>query len=598
MCGVFGAIGPSAHSLSEKASQALKALRHRGPDAEGFYLDPKSRFFLGHTRLSILDLSKRSNQPMIDRNNVIAYNGEIYNHLLLRSKDRNYETHSDTETILKAENLKTTLSRSIGMFAGAYWNDDQQTLFIFADTMGIKPLFYATLSDSTLVFASEEKTLLDLAGIPAIGDLDCIKSYLAFENFKVDSCFFKNINRLAPGSFFEISYIRNVVVKRESLQFQDDFDQNEIDSFPDAAAIAGLEIRKSVERHLLSDTSVAVYLSGGIDSSLIASLAASSYQKKISGYIGYFDEAGPYDERDLARMVAKKSGIELNEILITSEDFAQNFDPLIFQLGQPRMGFGSFSQKVVAQKVGQSHKVVLSGHGGDELFMGYPYMQAIAKMAGVKTRLNSKSKIFYAYLLSRRILGKPGTFAPIIWDSFADSKNDAQNEFFMGRKKENWLNEQSDYYFNNYIQGLLLVEDKVSMSQSLETRMPLWTQPLASLARKIRPEVHFQNGGKSLLREMAKEILPSELLHAPKRGFPTPLSLWYSKQLRQYAEDQLNSDSTIINLLFKPNQISSLLGQLDLYNPVPALKEKQCHKIWTILCLKSWERQFGVNRYE
>ena len=345
MCGILGAFGPSAKNLFQKAKPALDLIKHRGPDAEGLYLDPQGRFFLGHRRLSILDLSTQSNQPMFAGKDALVYNGEIYNHQSLRSSSLKYGTSSDTESLLKASDLKNFLQSSIGMFAGAHWKDSESKLTLFSDSLGIKPLFYTILTDSTYIFSSEERPVLYLSQQSIQINLDSIKCFLSFENFPDHFSAFSSIKRLKRGTLLHLSQTSDGKVKVESdfFEYQSIGSKQSITHFDQAVKIASENFSESVSRHLLSDASVAVYLSGGIDSSLVATLAAENYKEKMTGYTGYFEESSFFDERPLSRAVAKKAGINLEEVKISSQDFINNFDDLITSLAQPRMSFGSFS---------------------------------------------------------------------------------------------------------------------------------------------------------------------------------------------------------------------------------------------------------------
>ena len=603
MCGFLGAFGPHAPNYKERIEDTIQTISYRGPDGEGLYVSSDGNCVLGHVRLAILDLSEAAAQPMCKHSSALVYNGEIYNHQFFRpqleKKGWIFSSSSDTETLIAGLRLNGhSIIKSLnGMFAAAWYDERSKNLLIFRDCLGIKPLFFATLSDSTVLFSSEIKAIFSVAkDLSRDLDEDVLRCYLTFENYPQQYSLFKKVESLQPGesrifSLESKSFVQTIESSHQKGLLK--LDTHEL------IHLTRQKIENSVRQHLLSDVPMGVYLSGGLDSSLVACMAAR-HAGGLTSFTGFFDDKDSYyDERPYSRMVAKQIGIEFNEVKITANDFINHFDKLIDHLGQPRMGMGSFSQYMVARIAGKNRKVFLSGHGGDELFAGYPIFKAAlliqngwlsARFWQVIRHLSYNQIPWVLYMTLKRIKEKKTPLAPAL---FTKSSSTLENNFHSTSTSP--LNDLQAYYQSIYLPGLLLVEDALSMAHSLETRVPLWSSDLINWANRIEMAEKLPKGQlKGLLREVAKGIVPKALLSAPKRGFPTPLRKWFRKELLEYVTDRLLYSSSVLDMIIPRVEREKLIYS-HVKRPLPfALDERRAHRIWILLCIESWTRQYKV----
>ena len=608
MCGLVGAYGPNAFKYSEAIRAANQTIRHRGPDGDGIYQSSDGFCVLGHVRLAILDLSEAAAQPMKKAGSVLAYNGEVYNHFTLRkSLERNhwhFTSTSDTETILAGLVIEGVdfLEKTRGMFAGAWYQETTKQLMLFRDPLGIKPLYVATLADATLVFSSEIKAILEVDNtFTRTVQTNALQCYLVYENYPQSSTLFQGIESILPGQ------IRRY---HPSMQTQHFFNKPNTTLVPLNLPFQELVkqtrevIEQSVEKHLLSDVGIGVYLSGGLDSSMVACMAAR-HVSGLTSYTGYFvDDDAYYDERNYSRLVAEQIGTKLNEVEIKPSDFIAHFDTIIYDQGQPRMGMGVFSQYMVARMASKERKVFLAGHGGDELFAGYPLFKAAWLMEHgwikkpcwpVLKSMNKKELPWIVYLFISKFLQKKTVFAPSIFtrSGFNLESNELLDSFLTHSDKP--LEALQAYYQSVYLPGLLLIEDTLSMAHSLETRLPLWDLDLISWANRIDVSDKMPSGQlKGLLRHVARGVIPAPLLLAPKKGFPTPLRKWFRKPLFSFIEERILSESPFLDAIASRKKRKQLLYS-HLKCPLPfALDEKRSHRLWMLLCLESWSRQYRI----
>ncbi len=643
MCGILGGFGKKALTIEEeKWRSALWSLNHRGPDANGLEQGP--HYCLAHARLSIQDLSESANQPFRDDDCSLVYNGEIYNHFELRKTlpRASFKTSSDTETLfwgLKHQGVNF-LQNCIGMYSGVFLDKKNNKLFIFRDKMGVKPLYIYDAEDS-LFFSSEIKAFWHL-GLPAPkANCSVVHSYLSFENYPQGPSMFDQVQMLKPGELWTVELDQNqrVVVAKSRIEkanlhgtindrsregLNKGFDPlgstGRHETLEPPKSLAGtsfLEIQNaqskdpvlqgrriienSIKNHLLSDVPVAVYLSGGIDSSLVAAVASREYGG-IKGFTGYFENLGGYyDERPLARLVAEKSQIQLEEVPIRPQDLALNFDKIIMALDEPRMGMGSFSQYVVAERTAQDFKVVLTGHGGDEIFAGYPIFKAfwmeqnkwkLPKLLRIMGGLSEKELVWTIYLLFNSIFRGRVDFSSGV---FKEYRSNPFAKHFAAQKGAPLMDQLYEYYLDVYLPALLVVEDKISMHHSLESRVPLLSESVVQWGLSQSNDERMRNGQlKSLLKRIAEPYLPQELLGAPKRGFPTPLRHWFRVELKSFVQERLLSQNVFLDEFVSRQDREKLVRGHLASETQKNFDEVRAHKIWILLCLESWSRSFKV----
>ncbi|WP_299866632.1 asparagine synthase (glutamine-hydrolyzing) [uncultured Hoeflea sp.] len=616
MCGICGSHGRDASV--DAVSVMLRHMEHRGPDGEGSWQAPG--IVLGHRRLAIVDLSERGRQPMVssDGRIAISVNGEIYNYAELRRELEQFGhlfvSDCDSETVIHAWRQwgEECFGRFNGMFAIALWDGDRQALHLVRDRMGIKPIFYWSDGGQTL-FASDMRAIVAASGrtewpISPAG----LGQYLTYENRFGAQTMLEGINLVEPG--------QRVQIDRDGMKtvcFADPSLHDTLDvSFPEAVSGFKSAFGKAVDRHLMSDVPLASYLSAGIDSSLVTLTAAERLADEHgpTAFTGAFDAGGWYDEVSGAAMVAASRNLPHKRVQIGAESFQAHFDDLVFALDEPRMGTGALPQYMVAKDVAKTHKVVLTGHGGDELFSGYPVFKFVllAQTAWRKpaaflkalrsVRLSELPHIVYfalATLSGREKPFLPRLFGPALRDRLLRKHVTSALKRLPDTAAEpapgNVFDRLMRQYLRDYLPGLLILEDKVSMAHSLESRTPFLDNELVAYALSLPTAVKLDGGIlKAVPRAAARGVLPDPLFSLPKRGFPNPLSAWLRGPLAGWMRTRLCDTDSTLGTLFEPEALSvhveSYLGSWR--RRLRPLDEIATHRIWMLLCLESWIRQY------
>ena len=375
MCGIAGIFNLN-RDHQPRIKEHLKVMEklqiHRGPDGTGIWANDEGFIGFAHQRLSIIDLSVGGDQPMTDdAGNWIVFNGEVYNFIELRRElgESEFKTSSDTEVILKAYQKwgKDCVNHFRGMFAFALWDEQEQSLFCARDHFGIKPFYYAIV-DGTFYFASEIKAILPFLNEIST-DIEGIKDYLTFQLVLGNKTLFKGVNQLLPAHLLTIKDGEISEKKYWEVYYEPDFSHS-AKYFEEELTEC---FKDSINIHLRSDVPVGAYVSGGVDSTSIASIA-SDYKgaENFMGFIGKFSSYGEaFDESRFAQAAADQKGFKLKSIDITSQDFIKNIEKVIYHLDFPVAGPGSFPQYMVSELASKNRKVVLGGQGGDEIFGGY-----------------------------------------------------------------------------------------------------------------------------------------------------------------------------------------------------------------------------------
>lgn len=616
MCGICGCAGSPDNS--RRVSAMLSRISHRGPDDEGIWQSPA--ITLGHRRLSIVDLSPSGHQPMTSANGSVTtiVNGEIYNYPALRreleAKGAVFQSHSDSEIVLQAyqDSGAASFATFNGMFAFGLWDDRAQKLLLVRDRLGIKPLYYwFDPSSKTFCFASEIKAILAAAGRDRWHiDAEGLTQYLTYQNLIGDRTLYDGIRMVPPGHYVE--YDREGI--KVSKYWQPTFSQKQGKDFPEEVERFRDLFSNSVERHLMSDVPIACYLSSGFDSSMVSATAAKLMSEPPMAFTGHFSEGEWYDESSGASDIATYLRIPLRKVPIDANDFANHLDDVIIALDQPRMGMGAFSQFMVAKAAAAERKVILTGHGGDELFSGYP----IFKLAMLLKNLRSKElagtlsslrfhELPHLVYFAMRLMSGAGSFLPVLFDKTEQHKilnkrtSDAIKCANPDKALETLLSPlRSDYerilttYLQVYLPGLLTIEDKISMAHALEARTPFLDNEIVDYSLGLSEETKLQNGTlKALIKGIARGTLPDEIFSMPKRGFPTPLSSWLRGPLAEWLKERLCGPNTRLNRIFNDaylaNVTSNYLGSWRKH--IRVLDEIPTHRMWMLLCLESWLRQ-------
>jgi asparagine synthase (glutamine-hydrolysing) len=623
MCGIGGCVD-LGHRRLERGRSAVAVmsdvLAHRGPDGEGAWFHDDEHVAFAHRRLTIIDLDT-GDQPMRDSGrNWITYNGEIYNYIELRRElgESRFRTKSDTEVIL--EGYRTwgidVLTRLRGMFAFGLWDEDEQALVLARDPFGIKPLYWTTVGD-VLYFASEIKALLPFLETVDT-DLDGLKDYLTFQFCLGGKTLFKGVNELPAGHFLRVANGTVSVRRYWEVYYEPDFTRTDRYFEEQIRSL----VTESVGLHLRADVPLGAYVSGGFDSSVIASLASRLHQHELVGFTGKFQGA-EYDESPYAREVAAQAGFPLEETTITPQDFVENIERVVYHLDYPVAGPGSFPQFMVSRLAATQRKVLLGGQGGDEVFGGYTryliaYFEQCIKGA-IEGTMNAGNFIVtyesiipnltalesYKPLLKQfwregvfdeldaryfRLINRaPDLGAEVDWSLLGDySAYESFREIFHGPNvgKESYFDSMTHFDFKTLLPALLQVEDRVSMAHGLESRVPLLDRPLVELAATIPADIKFRNGTmKHVLRESLGAELPASVAaRKDKMGFPVPLQDWVSErgEVRDYVLDVLSTDKARNRILIDNRQVVAGLHGEHRYG----------RRLWGFLSLELWQREF------
>jgi asparagine synthase (glutamine-hydrolysing) len=598
-------------------------IAHRGPDGSGIWTHEDGHIGLAHRRLAIIDLTSEAAQPMVDSGgNTLSYNGEIYNYRELRSQLAGegyaFRSHSDTETILALYKKMGTnaISQLRGMFAFALWDESNRRLLLARDRFGIKPLYY-TIQDGVLYFASEQKALLPF--LPSIStNPTAFAEYLTFQYTITGSTMFDGIEQLMPGHFMTIQNGSIQTTQYWDVKYEVDYSWT-----PESAEERLHElIDESVDLHLRSDVEVGSYLSGGVDSSLIAILAAGNSNFGGKGFHGRFTDYPGYDESAFARDASNAFNGDLRTIDITAQDFEDNIRKVIWHLDQPTAGPGSFPQYMVSALASQDVKVVLGGQGGDEIFGGYArYLIAYFEQS-IKAAIDGTYKngnyvvtiesiipnlgILQEYKPLMQEFWREGLFGPlderffrlvnrstdmqseVQWDSLdMNSVKESFLKIFNSQanvQKEAYFDSMTHFEFKTLLPALLTVEDRMSMAHGLESRVPLLDHRIVEFAATVPADLKFPGGRlKHLLRNSYRETLPNSILERrDKMGFPVPLKEWFGDELKPFVSDILSNMHSKQRDYLNTGEILKNFGD----------EARFSRKTWALLSIELWQQEF------
>ncbi len=628
MCGIAGLLDLS-HQISGQERQLSVSwmtdlLRHRGPDDSGIWVSENNNIGLGHTRLSIIDLSANARQPMSNEDGSIwiTYNGEIYNFKeirpVLEKKGHVFRSNSDTEVILHAyeEWGEQCIEKFSGMFAFAVWDDKRKKLFLARDRIGKKPLFYYW-DGKFFAFASELQALLSL-NIPKSIDLSAIHQYLTYQYIPAPKSVFKNVFKLPPACYlilekgslkvqryWDIDFSKKITVTDERQLSKDVFER----------------LKQSVSHRLISDVPFGAFLSGGIDSSIVVALMSQIMQEPVKTFsIGFEEDA--YNELPYATQIAKLFKTDHKEFVVKFD--ALNILPkLVRHYGEPYADSSALPTYYLSKMTSDFVKVALSWDGGDENFAGYDRYYALKLMqwfrhvprhireASIKVlniwgESDVKSKM---KRLKRFIQGSlyPQNYEYLQWmmafskDNMKTLYGETMREILIRENPYDYLirlfecssandlvEKAMDADIHSYLPFDLLVKvDIASMANSLEVRCPFLDYKFMEFAASIPPEYKL-NGRikKYILKKAFNGLIPEEIFRRKKTGFGVPISRWFRHNLKDYISDILLSRQSLERGYFKPDAIKTLFsehisGKID-HSP----------KLWTLLMLELWHREF------
>jgi asparagine synthase (glutamine-hydrolysing) len=635
MCGIIGIIAQNA----EKYKNAVDKISHRGPDSSGYYT--QENLLLGHSRLSIQDLSENGNQPMYsaDGRYIIIFNGEIYNHKEIRKEllsEISFKSTGDTETILYGfiKYGHEILNKLNGIFAFAVYDRKNDVIFIARDQFGIKPLYYYK-DDHKFLFGSEIKSFLTI-GIQKELLPSSLLDYVSFLWSPGESTPYKKVKKLLPGFYisFKLSDYKlanpiryfNIAQIKQDLKYTE---QQYIDKLEQL-------LLKAVDRQLLSDVPVGFFLSGGLDSSLLVAMARKLYpDRPIQCFtidVGYEEAKKEGFAVDLfyAKKVAKELKLELN-IVKADIDITQFFDKMIWHLDEPQADAAPLNVLKIAKLAREKNiKVLIGGTGGDDLFSGYRRHQALHYERGVE-----RIPLFLRQFVKKIAQFLPSTFPAFrrfkkLTYNFEKSSIERQLGFFewlpnnlakslFTPELKLKLNDIEPFEYFLKIQKDLpnatsnldrmlfwelktfLVDhnlnytDKMAMAVGVEARVPFLDLDLVQFSRNIPDSLKMRNNEvKYILKKVAERYLPNEIIYRPKTGFGAPVRKWITSDLQPMIDERLSIDRIKARGIFNPDAV------WDLINQNKSGKIDASYSIWALLAIESWCMQFvdGIELYK
>ena len=637
MCGIVGALSLNKLSINVDYTKPMAdKIAHRGPDDAGYlyfhtgtrhkknisfyqnitdekFQNAKSMLqpiesnsiqrelhqhdydlYMGHRRLSILDVSNAGHQPMSDlsKNIWISYNGEIYNFKELRSQlkklGHTFKSETDTEVIIYAfiEWGIECIKKFNGMFAFSLYDNNKKIFYLCRDRYGIKPVYYHVTKDKTFIYGSEIKSILEYKDYNSEIDKEALVEYFTFQNIFTNKTLNKDIQILEAGHYFEI----NLPSKNYKKVQYWDFDFSNPDKVKDEREYAEELDRlfsQAVKRQLVSDVPVGSYLSGGIDSGAITAIASNHFKQSnefLKTFTIGFDLSSAsgleysFDERANSEMMSYKFKTEHYEMVLKSGDMERCLANFAYHLEEPRVG-QSYPNYYAAKLASKFVKVVLSGTGGDELFAGYSWRYyKVSKNKSFDDYIDKYYQFWQRLIPNSEI---KNLFSPI----FNDIKNLRTRDIFkdifktvsLPKTSEDYINHSLYFEAKTFLHGLLVVEDKLSMAHSIETRIPFLDNDLVDFAQKIPIKYKLKNidavikmdeskikkvyDGKMILRKSMKKYLPENISKAMKQGFSSPDQSWFKGESLDFVKRKILNKNLNINKYMNQKVIKKLVDE-------------------------------------
>ncbi|KVR07528.1 asparagine synthetase B [Burkholderia ubonensis] len=648
MCGIDGFLNSAA--FDEETARATLArmtasLAHRGPDAQGTWLDAQAGIALGHRRLAIVDLSVHGRQPMASACGrfVLVFNGEIYNHRALRAElERTgrapaWRGHSDTEVLLAAIaawGVEAALRRATGMFAIALWNRESRVLTLARDRIGEKPLYYGRIGDA-LVFASELKALRSFPGFDGAIDRDALCLYLRQSSVPAPYTIYRGIRKLPPGTFIQFEHARDTPRARAYWTLEHAIEAGRAEPFEGTAqeAVGLLDgiLRKAVAQQMEADVPLGAFLSGGVDSSAIVALMQAQSAAPVDTFTIGFHEAG-YDEAGYAKAVARHLGTRHTELYVTADHALAVVPKLPSIYDEPFSDASQIPTFLVAELTRRHVKVSLSGDGGDELFGGYTRYFLTPRLwrklhrvpAAVRARIAAAlhalrpdhADQLAAVAQSAWSGAEARETPPRIGDRLhklghvmtADSRiglyrllmsavHHPERIALAGQEPPTPLDTASawpaDLTFAEQAMAIdtltylptdiLTKVDRAAMAVSLETRMPFLDHHVVEFAWRLPAALRLPDGrSKVLLRRLLDAYVPASLIDRPKQGFCAPIDHWLRGSLRDWAQTLLHPARLREEGFFDAAAVERLWRQHQTG------RMNWQHQLWTVLMFQAW----------
>jgi len=627
MCGFTGFCDFTKKSEVQALKPMLDVLEHRGPDAsgEGFFSFDDSTVGLGHRRLSILDLSEEGSQPMLFEKYTIAYNGEVYNFEEIKEelekKGYTFQSHSDTEVVLKAYHCWgfQALEKFNGMFAIAILDREKEKLTLIRDRVGVKPLYWYFKEDLFL-FSSELKSFHQHPNFQKVINKDVLALYLQYGYVLQPHCIFESAHQLESGHYLTLDLKTKVVEIKEYWSVVPFYEKPKF-VLNDEEAISRTEsiLKASFDYRMVSDVPVGTFLSGGYDSSLVTALLQADRDEKINTFTIGFKEQG-YDESPYAKAVAKHLGTNHTEYYCTHQD-ALEVIPQLAEIYDEPFGDASAIPTVLVSKIAkESVSVTLSADGGDEIFAGYSAYDNLTRIGKMNQKVpsvlrNSGASVLgllnpehipftekrYNFEIRYEKLSqmlKAKSSAELLEQSYQHYSDRQLSKLlrYTPKKLQTKFGEDVLSHVKDPLSQMLMTDyrtylpddiltkvDRATMSQSLEGREPFLDSKIMEFAARLPNEMKYRDGEKKwILKEITHKYIPKEMMDRPKMGFSSPITQWFREELKEYFLHYLSHERLSQEGLLNPHEVIRLRD--DYLNG----KNVSVDRLWFILMFEMW----------
>ena len=622
MCGIAGIVQFDSYATVDAARlrRMRDVLTHRGPDGEGMFIS--GPVGLAHRRLSIIDVAG-GQQPMSNEDGTVTlvFNGEIYNHADLRpglqARGHRYATRSDSETIIHAyeDDGERVTERLHGMFAFAIWDANRRTLLLARDRLGIKPLYFA-ISPNELLFGSEIKAILEaMPSRPQLNERH-LPSYLANGFVNGEDTLFTGIKRLLPGHTMTWS-AENGFRRRRYWQIPAPASVT-AQSFETEASSLRERLTGAVQRHLMSDVPLGVFLSGGLDSSALAAIAARHTTERLKTFaVGFADREA--NELEYAAQVASWIGSEHRDLVVTPDQFFSSLPRLVWHEDEPIAFPSSVPLYFLSRMAGEHVKVVLTGEGADELFLGYNryrvthwnerFGRAYSAIAPRPVRRTVQAMLKRLPAASARILRRTFlAFEPGLRNTYLENfavLSEARQRQLLSRPEMlnvdlhssslerlngvdgTLLDRMSHLDLQTYLHELLMKQDQMSMAASIESRVPFLDDHIVEHVAALPASLKLRGWQtKALLRAAVRDLVPPAILSRRKMGFPVPVGRWLSTAFRPLVDEFILSPRASERRLFNDTALRGLVAE--------HMSGAAAHgdRLWLLINLEIWQRIF------
>jgi asparagine synthase (glutamine-hydrolysing) len=629
MCGIAG-FCDFTHSLTEDVLVKMtRTLAHRGPDAEGFKIITEANFRLGlgHRRLSILDLSEKGNQPFIRHNILVVFNGEIYNFKEIRQEliqlGFSFDSDTDTEVIIAAYKAwgMDSIKKFIGMFAYALYDPQSSVFFLVKDRVGVKPLYYY-FDNKTLLFASELKAFHESPSFKKEINFDALALYLQYSYIPTPHCIFKNTFKLKPGHYLQFDLQTQLQQEVKYWDVNDAYNQQKLDmSFDEAVKETDRLLTSAFNYRMIADVPVGVFLSGGYDSSAVASILQKNRTEKIKTFTIGFHEA-KFNEATEAKKIAEYLGTDHTEYYCTAQDAINVFHQLPFIYDEPFADNSVVPTTLVSQLARKTVTVALSGDGGDEIFAGYnkfnqainytnqlpkPIQSILAKTMSLvnpnyipyfsnthnfSSRFEKMQDIwkthspFVALKAISHYITQQET-QKILNVDFANQHTYFDDDGLLNKTNDSLSKLLAIDYKTFLMDNNLVKMDRAAMSVGLEGREPFLDQRVIEFVARIPSNYKIKDGvNKALLKSVVHNYIPTTLMDRPKMPFIAPLTVWFRDEMKELLHEHLNEPSLQKQGIFNAKEVVKWKNQY--------LNDKGIghQKIWNILLFQLWHNKW------